>query len=119
MVRQLMSSDLETFLAEKPAAAIHIDADWDVGHRPAIRAKMIEAENALAELANFGEIDCDRNQEWAKSLPLRGIPAIAYYRDGKLVAALLGLRQDIRARVERVLRGEPIGHEDGTDETTN
>jgi ABC-type uncharacterized transport system auxiliary subunit len=116
MVRQLSTSDLEAFLAEKTAAAIHIDAAWDVGHRPVTRAKMIEAENVLADRASFGEIDCDRNAEWAKSLPLLGVPAVAYYRDSKLLATLLGTRQNIRARLERVLRGEPIGYKDGTDE---
>lgn len=108
---------MQAFLAEKAAAAIHIDAEWDVGYRQHTRAKMIEAEASLAERADFGEIDCDRNQEWAKSLPLLNVPAVAYYRDGKLVAALIGARQNIRARLTRVLRGEPVGYKDGAGET--
>ena len=39
---------------------------------------------------------------------------VAYYLDGKLVAALIGTGQNVLGRLERVLRGEPIGYKDGT-----
>jgi hypothetical protein len=42
------------------------------------------------------------------------VPLVAYYRDGRLVAALIGADQDVKARLERVLWGEPIGYNDGT-----
>jgi Thioredoxin len=117
-MRQLTGTDLESFVAARPAAAIHFDAEWDVGHRPTVRARMLEAEKVLNEQANFGEVDVDQNQELAKTLQLLNVPAVAYYRDGKLVAILLGARQNIRARLERVLRGETIGPKDGTEESS-
>ncbi len=113
MVRQLTGEDYTHFVREKRAAAIHFDAHWNVGHRPVMRRQMQEAEEALSEQCNFGEIDCDRDTPLAKAVRLPGIPAVAYYLEGNLVALLLGIRQNVRARIERVLRGEPIGYEDG------
>jgi len=115
MVRQLTGEDYEQFVREKRAAAVHFDAEWDVGYRPITRQKMQEAEQVLAGEVNFGEIDVDRDIPLAKAIQLRGVPAVAYYLEGTLVALLPGVRQDVRGRLERVLRGEPIGPSDGLD----
>lgn len=113
-MRLLTGEDFLAFVQAKPAAAIHFDAEWDVGGRPVTRLKMLEAEQVLSDHANFGEVDCDRELALAKSIPVLNVPLVAYYRDGKLVASLIGSGQDVRARLERVIRGEPIGHKDGT-----
>jgi thioredoxin-like negative regulator of GroEL len=78
---------------------------------------MEEAERALAERVNFGEVDCDRAPELAKALPVRNVPSVAYYREGKLIATLIGAGQDVKGCLERVLRGEPIGASVSTNTT--
>jgi thioredoxin-like negative regulator of GroEL len=98
------STDLEAFISEKPAAVIQFDAEWDVTYRSVVRAKMIEAEKELGKQANFGEVNCDRSPELARSLPAHNVPLVAYYRDGKLVHVLIGAHQNILARLESVLR---------------
>ena len=60
MVQPLTGEDYEEFVQEKRAAAVHFDAEWDVGYRPITRQKMQEAEQVLAEEVNFGEIEVDR-----------------------------------------------------------
>jgi hypothetical protein len=68
--------------------------------------------NELSELghrANFGEVDSDTDPELAKSIPVPNVPLVAYYRDGKLIGALVGAGQDVRAQIERTLLGEAIG----------
>lgn len=77
---------------------------------------MAEAEAGLGELANFAEVDCDVEVELARLIPVTNVPLVAYFRDGRRVAALIGGGQNVRARVARVLRNEPIGYEDGTDQ---
>ena len=72
------------------------------------------AEAALGDQASFAEIDCDTNSEFSKSVPVLNVPLVAYYHGGKMVAALIGADQNVRARMERVLRGEKIGYKDGT-----
>jgi len=90
-MRVLTQADIGFFLEEKPAAAIHFDAKWDATHRAVTRSAMADAEQVLAERANFGEVDCDSDPELAKSIPIIKVPSVAYYRDGKLVGALIGV----------------------------
>jgi len=112
----LNSEQYASFLAEKPAAAVHFDAVWDkVGERT--RQSMMEAQEAFGQQVSFGEIDTDSNAALCRSIPLANVPLVAYYRDGKLVAALIGADQNVRHRVERVLNGLPIGKKDGTTAT--
>jgi thioredoxin-like negative regulator of GroEL len=114
-MRLLTSTDFKSFVEAKLAAAIHFDAEWDVAYRPITRQRMLEAEEALADQVSFGELDCGSNPELANSLHILNVPCVAYYRNGSLIAALVGAEQNIRARLERVLHGQPIGHQDGFD----
>ena len=110
-MRLLTGTEVEAFIAAKPAAAIHFDAEWDTNYRTIVRRKMEEAEQALGEQVNFGEVDCDLAPELAKSVPVLNVPSVAYYRKGVLIGALVGTEQDVRGGLERILRGEAIGGE--------
>jgi len=112
-MRLLNSVDFQSFVEAKQAAAMHFDAEWDVAPRLVLRRRMLEAEEALADDVNFGEVDCDSDIALADSIPIRNVPTVAYYLNGKLIAALVGGEQNIRVRVERLLRGESIGRNDG------
>jgi thioredoxin-like negative regulator of GroEL len=103
----------ESFIAAKSAAAVHFDAGWNSSYRALTRQRMQEAEASLSEQVNFGEVDCDANPELAKSIRLLNTPSVAYYKDGKLIAVLAGARQNVRARLERLLRGESMERDDG------
>jgi Thioredoxin len=108
-MRLLTGTEVEAFIGAKPAAAIHFDAEWDTNYRTIVRRKMEEARQALGEQVNFGEVDCDLEAELAKSVPVLNVPSVAYYRNGVLIAALIGTEQDVRGGLERILRGESIG----------
>jgi thioredoxin-like negative regulator of GroEL len=114
-MRRLTSAEFQSFIEAK-AVAIHFDAEWDVAYRPLLRQKMLEAEKELGDRVNFGEVDVDRYMELTKSVRLPNVPTVGYYRDGQLVALLTGCRQNVRGRLERVMRGEAIGHKDGYDD---
>ena len=109
----LDSQQFESFIAAKSAAAVHFDAEWNSSYRAVTRLQMQKAETSLSEQVNFGEADCDANPELAKSIRLLNLPSVAYYKGGKLVAVLIGAQQNVRARLERLLRGESIGPDDG------
>jgi thioredoxin-like negative regulator of GroEL len=113
-MRLISSAEVEDFLAAKPLAVLHFDAGWDTRLIDLTRQTMAEAEAALGDKASFAEIDIDANVEFSKSIPVLNVPLIAYFRNGKLLAALVGAGQNVKARLERVLRGEPIGYSDGT-----
>jgi thioredoxin-like negative regulator of GroEL len=114
-MRLLAGTDIESFVTAKRAAAIHFDTEWDESYRTIVRGKMEDAERALGEQTPLGEVDCDSNLELAKSIPVLNVPLVAYYRNGRLVAALIGAQQNILGRLERVLRDQPIGYDDGND----
>lgn len=103
-MRKLTADDLPEFLATKPVSVIHFDAEWDVSYRAQVRRAMLGAEAALGHVASFGEVDCDTNPEIARSTPVPNVPLVAYYRDGSLVMTVIGVNQDIRARVEHLVR---------------
>jgi thioredoxin-like negative regulator of GroEL len=111
---QVASAEFQSFLDEKPFAVVHFDAAWDSG-REVTRRRMREAEQEFGARVTFAEVDCDKEIELAKSIPVMNVPMVAYYRNSVLVAALIGADQKVRARVERLLQGAPIGYRDGTE----
>jgi len=115
MVKQLTAEDYDAFIREKQVAALHFDCIWD-GYRQSLRETMQQAEEELGDKVNFGEIDCDQNAELARSLRVLNVPTVVYYSDGFPIAVLGGGRQNVRGRLERLLRGETIGYKDGLDD---
>jgi hypothetical protein len=113
MVQKLSSDSYEDFVRQKRAAAVHFDADWDVGHRPIARRRMSDASEVLGEQVNFGEVDWDREVELVMSLRVITVPTVVYYLHGNLVGVLPGARQNILGRLERLLQGGQIGRDDG------
>jgi thioredoxin-like negative regulator of GroEL len=94
VVRQLTGNEYESLVKERFTAAIHFDAAWDVKCRPITRQKMQDADAALSQNVNLGEVDCDQEISLAQSIRLLNVPAVAYYRDGKLIAVLPGVQQE-------------------------
>jgi len=92
----------------KTSGGHSLRASWDAKYRAITRGSMSDAQQALAERVNFGEVDCDNDPDLAKSIPILNVPSVSYYRDGKLVGAVVGAGQDVRLHLERVLRGDPI-----------
>ena len=111
----LLEADLESFVAANSVAAIHFDAAWDVAGLASISPKLEEAQEIFKDQVAFGFVDCDQSPELAKAIPVLNVPAIAYFRNGKLVAAFIGSRQNIRLRLQHLLGGEAVGYNDGGD----
>src|SRR5450432_1072986 len=113
MVQKLSRDSYEDFVRQKRAAAVHFDADWDVGYRPIARRRMRDASDVVGEEVNFGEIARDREVELVLALRVINVPTVAYYLDGNLVGVLPGARQNIFGRLEQLLQGGQIGRDDG------
>jgi thioredoxin-like negative regulator of GroEL len=117
-MQRLTSQTFHSFLSSHRIAAVHFDAEWDA-HRARVRQSMLDAEATLSDCAGFAEVDVDTSVDLARSIGVANVPLVAYYRDGQLVAALVGADQNVKARTERVLRGDPIGYNDGTSPTSH
>jgi thioredoxin 1 len=111
----LSEADIESFVAENSVAAIHFDAVWDVSGLASIQPKLEEAESVFGGQVAFGFVDCDTSPELAKAIPILNVPTVAYYRNGKIVAALIGAQQNVLLRLQHLLRGEEVGYKDGGD----
>jgi len=111
----LNATDFESFIADNSKAVIHFDAAWNVDGLIAIQHKMEEAESLVVGSVAFAYVDCDKNPELAKAIPILNVPTVAYYSHAKLVAALIGAQQNVRLHLERLLQGEPVAYKDGAD----
>lgn len=103
------------FVRSKRITVIHFDATWDVGNRPIAQCQMRLAHIRFGTEVAFAEVDVDTEADLARQAGVLNVPAIAYYRDGKFVAALLGADQDIAARINRLRCNQEIGYGDGFD----
>jgi hypothetical protein len=63
-----------------------------------------------------GTVDCDKSPDLAKWVPILNVPSVAYYAQGKLMVVIVGTTQDAHVRLERILSGEFIGHDDSLGE---
>jgi hypothetical protein len=74
-MRLLTQADIASFLADKPAAAIHFDANWDAKYRAVTRSAVADAEQVHGEHVNFGEVDCDPRyrEQWLHKIDHEGV----------------------------------------------
>jgi len=114
-IRRVSDDEYESFLQETEYAVILFDAPWDVGPGALIRPRFEKAARAFHGRVNFGEVDCDGAARAARSLGLANVPTVAYYKGGRLLAALVGARQNVAARTRAILDGRRIGRRDGWD----
>jgi len=103
----------ELFLRQKEFAVILFDAPWDVGPGAMIRPRFEKAARAFSDRVNFGEVNFDELDRVVKSVGLANVPTVAYYKDGRLIAALVSATQDVTARTQALLDGKHIGRNDG------
>lgn len=107
--------NFEAFVRSKPLAVIQFDATWDVAHRPAAQRQMRLAQLKFETAVAFAEVDIDVEPELFQLIGALNIPAIGYYRNGILVAALIGADQDVAGRIDRLKCNQKIGYGDGFD----
>ncbi len=100
----LAPGDMEQFLDRRPYSLVHLDAEWD-GYRAIITSKIEALAGDLADSTSFGYIDIDRDQDHARAINLRNVPACSYYRGRDLVATVIGLQQDIKGNLAIIRQG--------------
>jgi len=117
MIRRVSGQEYEAFLAERIWAVVLFDAPWDIGPGAMIRPRFERAQRAFGKQASFAQVNCDEEHDLARTLGLLNLPTVAYYRSGVLVAALIGAQQDVRARTSALIYEEPLGRQDGCNNT--
>jgi len=100
----ITSESLPAFLKIRPFTVIHLDADWD-GYRRQIQSQIESLVDSLSDVS-FGYMDVDRDADFASSIALRNTPACAYYSESKLVAVVIGVKQQIVTNIELLRLGK-------------
>jgi thioredoxin-like negative regulator of GroEL len=103
-MRTLTRRDFASFVHSRPVAVIHVDAAWNT-YRDAFREKMLAAQARLKEFVAFAEVDSDSQPELCKSLHVANVPQVAYFREGRLAATVVGADQDVFALTQELLNG--------------
>jgi thioredoxin-like negative regulator of GroEL len=106
MVEDVTRDSMARFLSQRPYAVIHIDAAWDETHRQVVSKEIESLPEETFQDVSFGYVDCDTEQEYARALGLRNVPAVAYYHSDRLVAVIGGADQDIAGNIRRLRRGD-------------
>ena len=108
--RVIDPADLPNFLVERSFSVIHLDATWN-GQRFAVQQRIDTLVKSIDD-TSFGYIDVDEHQEHARTVGILNVPSCCYYRGLKLVATVIGMRQDVEENL-RIIR------EGGTPDTSN
>jgi hypothetical protein len=96
-----------SFIRSEKLVAILFDAPaWDKGGWAVMEPLLRQAATELVEVAALGPAE----REICHSIPVANVPCVAYYRDGQLVAGLIGIGQDVVSRVKRW----PLGNRSAT-----
>lgn len=101
--------DLQVFLEHHKYAIILFDAAWDIGPGAAIRKSLTEAVELLSEVVCFAQVDVDREPELTRWAGVLNVPAIAYCKDGRIVATLVGCFQNIYKNAISLIEGKELG----------
>ena len=104
----LTRATLAEFLCRRPYSVIHIDAGWDRRYREIVSDRIHSLESEFQEDVSFGYIDCDAEQENAREIGVVNVPTVAYYKERRLVAAVVGIQQDVAENIKRMRRGDTL-----------
>jgi thioredoxin-like negative regulator of GroEL len=107
MAEKATKANLAEFLSRKPYSVIHIDAKWD-GYQKVVADRVDSLESELRQDVSFGSIDSDTEQEYVREIGIVNVPSVAYYRGDRLVASIVGVRQDIAENIKRLQQGEQL-----------
>jgi hypothetical protein len=114
-MKQLKGDEIREWVKSHRYAVIHIDAEWDRYGDEVQKQMKMAAEDFSGEVA-LGYVDADTEGDYAREIELGNVPTVAYYRDGELVARVVGASRYLSENI-RVLKagGVPGKYEGGGD----
>ena len=107
-MRKCNSDEVRKMIAEGDIVVIHLDALWN-GQRIPIENKIQQIVEMNPLDVQFAYVDSDEEQEFARSMELKNVPTVAYFRRGKLIATVIGQGQDVAGNIGKVRDGALIG----------
>ncbi|HEX7863018.1 MAG TPA: thioredoxin family protein [Verrucomicrobiae bacterium] len=105
-LRSLTETEIQSFLSERPYSVIHLDAAWD-GYGKLFAEKLVAASKAMPDVG-FATMDSDKEEAFARTIGLTNVPMALYFHGEKLIASIIGHKQDLQENIRRVKAGESI-----------
>lgn len=105
---KITAAELTGMLNAHPFTVVHFDAAWD-NRRFRVEKRMLNLQARKPGGVACAYIDVDEEQDFVRSLEIRNVPSVAYYRGTALVAALIGADQDIARNLEITISGGTPG----------
>ena len=90
-VKHLTSENFEEEIVSSPVAIVDFWADW-CGPCKRLAPIFEEAAEALQGEVNFYKVNVDEERELTLSFGIMSIPTMIIFKDGKLSAAVTGLK---------------------------
>ena len=101
VVRLASPGDVRRLVSDHEVVVLHLDAGWD-GYRAMMERKLMAYAASDPDGVSFAYADIDEYPDFARSLGLVNVPALAYYVAGDLAEVVMGLAQDVEANVARL-----------------
>ncbi|MCA9033265.1 MAG: thioredoxin family protein [Planctomycetaceae bacterium] len=103
----ITTAEYDNFLRSKPYAVLLFDAPWNATGKP-LRPRFEFANCEFGDQVNFAEVNTDEEMDLARAVKIEGVPSVAFYRNGVLVAAYLGASQDASAQTRALISGDDV-----------
>lgn len=106
MIQELKTKEeVEFLITNNPFVVIHFWAEWNY-HDVTARNILDEVEKEIKDKIAFASIDTDLKEFWdfIKKVEVKGVPAFAYFKNGKKLAVEVGLKtkEGFLQRIEEI-----------------
>jgi thioredoxin 1 len=100
---KINNENLDSFLSTAQLAMLYIKASW-CGPCKILSPVVEEIANEVNNNLVVGKIDADDDMEFVKSLNVRNVPTILFYKEGELVERSVGAKSkgDIQKIIENL-----------------
>jgi len=102
---ELDEKDFEEFIEKYPLSIIDFWAPWCAPCK-AMAPRLRRLSNIYKGKVAFGKINTQENQKIAKKYKIMGIPHLGFFRYGKKISSITGLRSvgDIKELIDKILK---------------
>jgi thioredoxin-like negative regulator of GroEL len=107
MLSQITDVGYRDFIQRLPYAILVLDAPWNNGGL-ALKERVAEVGDKFVNVIAIGEVNVDNAPGIVNEMKVNSIPAIAFFRAGKMVTFFVGASQNISKQAESLIAGEQV-----------
>lgn len=90
-VSEMTSENFQDKISQTEKAIVYIKASW-CGPCKQLSPTIDEVSSELGTSVTIGKMDADENMDFVKSLNVRNIPTLLFYKNGEVVERSVGVK---------------------------